>query len=61
MDYLHRKGIVHRDLKLENCLLDAEKRVKIIDFGLANFYLSGMLKTSCGSAGNPLALMKHHR
>ena len=50
VDYLHRKGIVHRDLKLENCLLDSNLRVKIIDFGLANFYLSGMLKTSCGSA-----------
>ncbi len=50
VDYLHRKGIVHRDLKLENCLLDSQKRVKIIDFGLANFYLKGMLKTSCGSA-----------
>ncbi len=50
VDYLHRKGIVHRDLKLENCLLDADKHIKIIDFGLGNFYLKGPLKTSCGSA-----------
>jgi PAS domain S-box-containing protein len=53
VDYLHRKGVVHRDLKLENCLIEDQfnqKRIKLIDFGLATFYLSGALKTSCGSA-----------
>lgn len=50
VDYLHRKGIVHRDLKLENCLLTEQKRVKLIDFGLAAYYLQGNLKTSCGSS-----------
>jgi len=33
--YLHMKGIVHRDLKLENILLDQEGYIKIIDYGLA--------------------------
>jgi serine/threonine protein kinase len=34
--YMHAKGKAHRDLKLENILLDAEtKTIKIIDFGFS--------------------------
>jgi 5'-AMP-activated protein kinase catalytic alpha subunit len=50
VEYIHKNGIVHRDLKPENLLLDANKNIKIVDFGLSNQYKSGeKLKTACGS------------
>ncbi|CDR44253.1 CYFA0S14e01332g1_1 [Cyberlindnera fabianii] len=49
--YMHSKGIVHRDLKLENLLLDKHKNIIITDFGFVNSFSPGqeLMKTSCGS------------
>ncbi|XP_022150280.1 serine/threonine-protein kinase HT1-like isoform X2 [Momordica charantia] len=35
LSYLHSKKIVHRDIKTENVLLDAQRTLKIVDFGVA--------------------------
>ena len=52
LEYIHSLGIVHRDLKPENLLLTSEHILKIIDFGLSNYFHTGqknLLSTPCGS------------
>ena len=52
LEYIHSLGIVHRDLKPENVLLTSEYLVKIIDFGLSNYFNENnniLLTTQCGS------------
>ena len=52
LEYIHSLGIVHRDLKPENLLLTSEHILKIIDFGLSNYFKENqepLLSTPCGS------------
>jgi len=50
LEYIHSLNIVHRDLKPENLLLTKRRVLKIIDFGLSNyFYGDKLLVTPCGS------------
>jgi 5'-AMP-activated protein kinase catalytic alpha subunit len=49
VEYINRLNVAHRDLKLENLLLDHAKNIKIVDFGLSNTYKEGeRLKTYVG-------------
>ena len=50
LEYIHSLGIAHRDLKPENLLLVENKIIKIIDFGLSNYFNGEKpLETPCGS------------
>lgn len=46
---LHSKGIMHRDLKLENILIDERGYLKIIDYGLAKQMGSDLAQSYCGT------------
>jgi Serine/threonine protein kinase len=39
-EYMHALGIVHRDIKSHNVLIDDNMCVKVCDFGLAKFMVS---------------------
>lgn len=51
VSYVHGKGCVHRDLKLENILLDKNENVKLVDFGFTREYkgATSYLQTWCGT------------
>ena len=51
MSYLNSKGVAHRDLKLENVLVDKNLRLKVMGFGSATFKNINKLESQKGTQG----------
>ncbi|KAE9615107.1 putative protein kinase CAMK-CAMKL-CHK1 family [Lupinus albus] len=53
VDFCHSRGVYHRDIKLENLLLDENENLKVSDFGLSALneskWQDGLLHTACGT------------
>jgi serine/threonine protein kinase len=55
LDYAHRQGVIHRDLKLENILLDKRGDAGLSDFGIARILDGSTRLTATGSViGTPM-------
>ncbi|CAK9014251.1 unnamed protein product [Durusdinium trenchii] len=54
LDHIHKKLVVHRDIKLENLLLDPFGCVKIADFGVAAAYIAPEILQDAGYDGFPV-------
>ena len=53
IEYLHAQGVVHRDIKPDNCLITNDDVLKIVDFGVSEMFEKASDMATAKSAGSP--------
>lgn len=49
IEYMHNQGIVHRDIKAENIIVDSNLNLRLLDFGFASYENNDKLTNYCGT------------